>query len=303
LDGLEATDDEPGLLWRTVPPDDLQGEVISLDMQARGVTTVAVIHEVGAYGEGLDQAFRGHFVGGPRTAQPFPYSTDGEMATAVADVASGGFEEVVFISSVTPTIADFLNAASGLPAYDSMGIFLTDGAYVEDMLDEARNAASHLFPNIRGTVPRFFTDSVLYDTFRASYRAAFDGEDPSGFGFTAHAYDAAWLAAYGVAWSSYREGGIFGTGIARGLRRVTGGEPVDIGPNSWTTVRARFEAGQRIDVTGASGRLDYDPVTEETTAPIIVWAVDPDGEHLLVLGCVDLEGLEAGCNPPAEWSR
>ena len=28
-----------------------------------------------------------------------------------------------------------------------------------------------------------------------------------------------------------------------------------------------------IDVRGASGELDYDPVTEETTAPVEVWGI------------------------------
>ncbi len=301
LDGLTATDEEPGLLWRTVPPDDLQGQVIAMDMEARVVERVAVIHETGAYGEGLAQAFLGPFAAAGHSADQFPYSTDGEMAAAVAQVGDGDYEEVLFISSVTPTIVSFLHAASGIPTYETMGIFLTDGAYVEDMLDDARDAASGLFPNIRGTVPRFSSDTVLYNTFEASYRAEYGGEDPAEFGFTAHAYDAAWLLAYGIAWSSYREGGVFGTGIARGLRRVTGGEPVNIGPNTWTTVRARFGSGQRVDVTGATGRLDYDPETEETTAPIIVWTVDPDGEHLRIDGCVDLEGLDPECVHPPSW--
>jgi ABC-type branched-subunit amino acid transport system substrate-binding protein len=37
LDGLTCSDNEPGLLWRTVPPDELQGQVIAQDLAARGI--------------------------------------------------------------------------------------------------------------------------------------------------------------------------------------------------------------------------------------------------------------------------
>ena len=46
-----------------------------------------------------------------------------------------------------------------------------------------------------------------------------------------------------------------------------------IGPSAWNSVRAEFEAAQPINVRGASGELDYDAETGETSAPIDVWCV------------------------------
>ena len=57
IDGLEKTDDNPGLLWRTAPPDSLQGVAVAEDMKSRGLRTVAVMYQTGPYGEGLAEVF------------------------------------------------------------------------------------------------------------------------------------------------------------------------------------------------------------------------------------------------------
>src|SRR5690606_38317170 len=48
IDVTSPTDDTPGLLWRTAPPDSLPGAAIASDMSARAISKVAVIHAVGA---------------------------------------------------------------------------------------------------------------------------------------------------------------------------------------------------------------------------------------------------------------
>ena len=133
-----------------------------------------------------------------------------------------------------------------------------------------------MFDQVRGSRPTTIP-GIVYDAFAASYAGAFGGQDPSEAGFTAYAYDAAWLLLYGSAWSGYQEGEITGTGIGRGLRQLSSGEDVDIKPSTWISVRANFEAGVSINVIGASGELDYDSTTGETTSPIEVWGVQSNG--------------------------
>ena len=58
---------------------------------------------------------------------------------------------------------------------------------------------------------------------------------------------------------------------------ISAGDEVDIKPSTWISVRANFEAGESIDVVGASGELDYDVTTGETASPIEVWGVESDG--------------------------
>src|SRR6185295_845829 len=114
----------------------------------------------------------------------------------------------------------------------------------------------------------------VFASFVANYRAEYTGEDPTAATFSHHAYDAAWLALYGAAWSALRENGVSGLGIARGLRRVSsGGASTPIIPSSWATVVNAFRTGGSVNLSGASGELDFDPVTRNVMAPIEIWSI------------------------------
>ena len=297
IDGLVSTDAAPGLFWRTAPPDSLQGRVIADQMITElGVTRVAVINETGAYGEGLAEVFLQNFVGGGRTADSFPFSnvTDLGQITATVGDQTSDFEEVLVISSQTSDVADFLNAAAGIPGYAAMGIFLTDGARDAQLLEETAGTANALYPNIRGTVPAIL-QGLVYNAFSAAYTIVYNGQNPADFGFSAHAWDASWLALIGAAWADAQEAEVTGTTIARGLRKVSSGDPLDLGPTDWTEVRANFSGGTAVDVSGASGALNYDPESGETTAPIFVWRINAAGDDFEDIDCVDLSGAASLC--------
>ncbi|HET6584419.1 MAG TPA: ABC transporter substrate-binding protein [Nannocystaceae bacterium] len=289
LDRLDPTFEAPGLLWRTVPPDTLQATVIATDMRARGVANVAVIYQAGPYGDGLTRLFETRFTalgGGPLDKHTFE---NGQFSPIVAKVAesltAGDVDEVLFLSSDIMDYVAFLHAAVAtdelLAAYtgDGVGIFLADAAYNTTLIASTWERSAELYPRVRGTRPAP-AEGVLFNTFAAAYSAEYD-EDANSSGFTPHSYDAAWLVAYGVAWAKLVEGEIDGVGIARGLRRITGGDPVEIEPTSWPVVLDRFAHETPIDVEGASGPLDYNPDTEETSAPIELWSIaqDPEADY------------------------
>ncbi len=284
LDGLSHSDQQPGLLWRTAPPDSLQGQAIAADMSSRGVRKVGVLYETGAYGEGLAQEFAASFTGGTTDLRPYDDSIQRE--TALTDLAQQDIDELLFVSSDKQVIVDtlvYIASLDGLGNRPELGIFLADGAKDTWILDQVRAAgADFLFPRIRGTAPAA-PDNIVYDEFKATFAAYWNGLDAEGSGFTAHAFDAAWLVIYGTAWSLYQDGDLTGLGIARGLRRVSSGEQVEIRATSWSTVRANFQEGLSIDVLGASGELDYDPVTEETSAPIDLWVVNDEGDGFEII--------------------
>ncbi len=296
IDGLPPhTDESPGLFWRTAPPDSLQGRVIAQQMtDILGVTSAAVIHETGAYGEGLAEVFQENFVGEGRTAEAFPFSDTTALAAATASVGAGNFDEVLVISSSTGDVVTFLNSASGISGFDDKGIFLTDGARDQQLLDETAGISEVLYPRIRGTVPST-QPGLVYNTFVVNYRAVYPGEDPTDFGFSAHAWDAGWLALLGAAWAEAQEGAITGLNIAKGLRQVSDGPPASIGAEDWTTIRAQFGEGNSVDVSGASGTLDYDATTGETTAPILVWVINPAGNAFTDIDCVDFSAGASLC--------
>jgi ABC-type branched-subunit amino acid transport system substrate-binding protein len=276
---LEATssDGKPGFLWRVAPPDSLQGSVIAEDIASRMVTEVAVVRETGAYGEGLARVFQQRFTELGGKVNIHSLSAETQIGEATATVAASSAGEVLFISSQQEWVIKFLNAASGQTGYQSKRIFLTDAAANQSVLMSAAAAASSLFPRVRGTrpAPRDAKDYV-YASFVANYKAEYGGADPASATFSHHSYDAAWLALYGAAWSMLREGGtVTGLGIAKGLRKVsTGNMPTAIIPSSWATVVNAFRMGAPVNLSGASGELDFDPVTRNVTAPIEIWSVD-----------------------------
>jgi branched-chain amino acid transport system substrate-binding protein len=269
-----STDKDPGFLWRVAPPDSLQGTVIADDMTARGVMKAAVVREGGAYGEGLAKVFQDRFIANGGKVDILAITTDTQIGEATATVAGSDASEVLFISSQQDWVIKFLNAASGQAGYDNKGIFLTDAAANQSVLTGA-SAAGKLFPRVRGTrpAPRDVKDYV-FASFVANYKAEYHGEDPTAATFSQHAYDAAWLALYGSAWSRLRENGVTGLGIARGLRKVSGGgSPTAIIPSSWPTVVTAFRGGNAVNLSGASGELDFDPSTRNVTAAIEIWSV------------------------------
>lgn len=287
LDGLTSTNADPGLLWRTAPPDSLQGAVIAADMSTEfdpsgannfrtsPSTDVAVIFQTGAYGDGLEAVFTDELIAAGGQSTGFPFGDESTRAEAIANVASGSFDEVLFISSESSDVVAFLLGAGALRGYDDMPIFLTDGGRNGDVLSEAASARA-LFPQVRGTGPANPSGPV-YDAFAVSYAAEYSGEDASIHSFTAQSYDAGWLLAYGHVWALAQEDGVSGLSIARGLRRLSQGVELDIRPTNWNQVKASFEAGTTVDINGTSGPLDFDPSSGETTASIELWTISDSG--------------------------
>lgn len=273
LDPSVVSDEEPGRLWRTAPPDSLQGHVIASDMDDRGTSKVAVIYQIGAYGEGLAAVFAETFsaLGNSSTTFPFDNETARSEAITTAGEPASGFDEVLFISSDTADISAFLVTAGGSANYAEMNIFLTDTARTVDVLTAA-TSASGVFDHIRGTAPSL-PSGFVYDSFADNYRGLY-AEEVSAYSYTAQSFDAAWMVFYGHAWAFYNEGGIDGAGIARGMRKLSTGADVDVLPGEWPTVRQQFSEHIAVNINGASGPLNYDPATEETEAPIDVWVVN-----------------------------
>ncbi len=83
-----------------------------------------------------------------------------------------------------------------------------------------------------------------------------------------------WIAALGTAWATLQDGSITVLDIANGARHLSEGEELILTPSLWNGALQRFRAGQGVDIRGASGALDYQPESEETSAPFDVWYID-----------------------------
>ncbi len=285
LEQQNPSDENPGLLWRTAPPDSFQGSLIVSDAQNRGIQHMAVIHQVDAYGEGLANVINAEFTAGGGQVSLVPWESENERTEAIIQVSTSPASEVVFVASNSADNVAFLLAAASTAGYETKTFFLPDAAASQDVFDAAA-AASGIFPRIRGTRPKPLGDQFAYKNFAASYQGEY-GEDVKQYSYTAQTYDAAWLVFYGSAWSQFRSNTITGKGIGWGLRKVScltdgattpcNSQPFDVIPSSWTSIVQQFRNGTAVDINGASGELNYDLTTEETTAPLEVWVVQPDG--------------------------
>jgi ABC-type branched-subunit amino acid transport system substrate-binding protein len=267
----KASDQDPGLFWRTAPSDSLQGKAIAEYLAPPRANSVAVVAESGAYGQDLAAVFESAWSGTLAYNGTFTSSAQRDQDITQAGASNADF--VVFISSQTSDTVAFAQQAAAAAGYQDKNLFLTDSAANSDFVQETA-AYSGVYSRLYGS--RFQVpsdqDSSVYDQFDASFQAAFQ-VDPNQYSYVAQSYDAAWLTFYGSAWSVYQEGGLSGLGIARGLRHVSSGDNVDILPSNWTKVTASFQAGQSINVVGASGNLDFDPTTEEISADVEIWKV------------------------------
>ena len=302
LDTSSPTDEKPGMLWRTAPPDSLQGRVIARDVFDRDIRRVAIIHQTGAYGDSLSALFVSRFeeLGGEDAVQ-FPFAQGTDFSSQVASVAegirNGEYEEVLFLSSDIADYIGFVNSAVATADLEEQfttgldgGIFFADASRDPQLIEGATDATV-LFPKIRGSRPKS-PESAEFNAFAAAYTNTF--HEPIGSAFSPHAYDACWMTIYGTAWSLYQRDEISGLGIAQGMRKLSGGEPpiVPVQPTSWSTVTDAFRSGRTLDIVGASGDLDYDLSIEETSNPIEVWQIAEDPENSLGWDFVEITVVE-----------
>lgn len=276
IDGSVSTDEAPGLFWRTVPPDNLQGFSIANDASERGVSELAVVHHVGSYGAGLAEVTIQEFerVGG--NVRQFTFENPSQLTDAIVDAArTEGIQEVLFISSEIVDIVAFLDGAEGIDEYtdpvDPLEIFLTDAAADPILLSETSGA---LDAQIRGTRPKV-PESAEYEVFSVAYSIAYD-QDAGLAVFAPFSYDATMLALYGAAWAHYNETELTGTNVARGLRRVSNTSLPEFGIRGtrYGEGTEAFAGGETLNLIGASGALDFDDVTGETDNPIEVWTIN-----------------------------
>lgn len=267
LEAVTPTDAEPGLLWRTGAPDVAEGATLAAHLADRADAAV-LIAAADARSTALAAAISAAYGGGLAT---HTFADAGQRTAAVGDVGDLPATTAVAVIAFDPAdVAAVLHDAVADGGWDRP-IVLSGAGADADALAEVPS----LLDRITGTrvMP---PGGPVYEAFRTGYAAAYDVE-PGAEGGAAQAFDASWLVLYGAAWAFYQEGGaVTGVTIARGMRHVSEGASVQIGPASWSHVVETFAAGEGIDVTGASGPLDVDPSTEEAVPAVQIWHVDGD---------------------------
>jgi len=266
--------DDNDLVFRTVPSDAFQGEMLAKLLLDKGIDFVAVTYVNNDYGRGLSDAFSGAFeAGGGEIAENLAHEDNrADYRSELGSLSSSGADTLVVLA-----YADTSGQTVLRQAYES-GMFTqyvgADGM-VGDSLIEAIGA--DVLDGMIATRPGS-PDLPGTDIFNEAATAA--DIDPSAV-FAAQAYDAAFLVALAIE----QNGSAEREGLSEALRSVSSAPGEVILPGEWEKAVELIAAGTEINYEGASGSHEFD---ENGDVPgVVVEMVVEDGSFT-GKGLVDL---------------
>ncbi|NUQ76754.1 MAG: ABC transporter substrate-binding protein [Polyangiaceae bacterium] len=274
--------DPHGLLWRTCPNDELQGNVLATNVIPQA-QKVAVIYVQDAYGEGLFTVFKQKYEAGGDPAMPgsvvsFPFDALTDRAALAQAVDAEAPGAVLIIAVQAADSVGILTELAKLPVGAGVvKFYFTDGSKNDAvLLDPALpSGVRAIIQQARGTAPAR-PSGLNYELFKTNLDKDFMISADS-YAFLAQSYDAGFVAAYGIAYASRAGNDYDGLDVAEGLASLSEGTSFNIGPTDWPAGKSEISAGPlKINVVGTSGELDFNASTGEAPGPIEIWSVGPD---------------------------
>ncbi len=235
------------LVFRTVPSDAFQGEILAKLMLEKGFDDVAVTYVNNDYGRGLAEAFTAAFEAGGGTVAENLAHEDGraDYRSELGSLSASGTDTLVVLAYADGSGQTILRQAyeSGMfnqyaGADGMVGSSLVDAVGADAL--EGMIATRPGSPELPGT-----------DIFGQAAEEA--GFDPSAV-FAAQAYDAAFLLALAIE----QNGNAEREGLSEALRSVASAPGEVILPGEWEKALELLEAGEEINYEGASGSHEFD---------------------------------------------
>ncbi|MFG6665548.1 ABC transporter substrate-binding protein [Halomonas sp. HNIBRBA4712] len=266
--------DDNDLVFRTVPSDAFQGQMLARLLLDKGIDVVAVTFVNNDYGQGLADAFSAAFEegGGEITASLAHEDNRADYRSELGSLSAGGADTLVVLA-----YADTSGQTVLRQAYES-GMFTqyvgADGM-VGDSLVEAIGA--DVLDGMIATRPGSpeLPGTEIFET-----AAADAGFDPSAV-FAAQAYDAAFLLALAIE----QNGSAEREGLSEALRSVASAPGEVILPGEWEKAVELIAAGTEINYEGASGSHEFD---ENGDVPGVVVEMAVEDGRFVTKGQLDL---------------
>lgn len=266
--------DDNDLVFRTVPSDAFQGEMLAKLLLDKGIDVVAVTYVNNDYGQGLSDAFATAFEtgGGEVVANLAHEDNRADYRSELGSLSAGGADTLVVLA-----YADTSGQTVLRQAYES-GMFTqyvgADGM-VGDSLVEAIGA--DVLDGMIATRPG---SPELPGTEIFESAATEAGFDPSAV-FAAQAYDAAFLLALAI----QQNGSAEREGLSEALRSVASAPGEVILPGEWEKAVELIAAGTEINYEGASGSHEFD---ENGDVPGVVVEMAVEDGRFVTKGQLDL---------------
>ncbi|MCK2185216.1 ABC transporter substrate-binding protein [Halomonas getboli] len=239
--------DDNDLVFRTVPSDAFQGEMLAKLLLDKGIQEVAVTYVNNDYGRGLADAFVAAFEkGGGSVLENLAHEDNrADYRSELGTLAATGAQTLVVLA-----YADTSGQTVLRQAYES-GMFTQyvggDGM-VGDSLVEAIGADV-----LNGMIATRPGSPELPGTAMFNQQANAAGIDPSAV-FAAQAYDAAFLLGLAIE----QNGSADREGLNEALRSVASAPGEVILPGEWEKAKQLIDAGTEINYEGASGTQEFD---------------------------------------------
>lgn len=239
--------DDNDLVFRTVPSDAFQGEMLAKLLLDKGIQEVAVTYVNNDYGRGLADAFVAAYEnGGGMVLENLAHEDNrADYRSELGSLAATGAQTLVVLA-----YADTSGQTVVRQAYES-GMFTQyvggDGM-VGDSLVEAIGADV-----LNGMIATRPGSPELPGTAMFNQQANAAGIDPSAV-FAAQAYDAAFLLGLAIE----ENGSADREGLSEALRSVASAPGEVILPGEWEKAKELIAAGTEINYEGASGTHEFD---------------------------------------------
>ncbi|WP_302139744.1 ABC transporter substrate-binding protein [Halomonas alkalicola] len=259
--------DDNDLVFRTVPSDAFQGEMLAKLVLDKGIDYVAVTYVNNDYGRGLSDAFTEAFVaGGGEVAENLAHE-DGraDYRSELGSLSATGADTLVVLAYADSSGQTVLRQAYEAGTFTQ---YVGADGMVGDSLVEAVGA--DVLEGMIATRPGS-PDLPGTEIFNEAAEAA--GIDPSAV-FAAQAYDAAFLVALAIE----QNGSAEREGLSAALRSVSSAPGEIILPGEWEKAVELIAAGTEINYEGASGSHEFD---EDGDVPgVVVEMVVEDGRFV-----------------------
>lgn len=236
-------------VYRIVPSDNYQGEVLAKVVLEEGIDAVAVTYVNNDYGVGIANTFRAAFekLGGTVTAfekhEDKKNSYRGELAT----IASGDADALVVIAYAAGSGAKIVKQSLENGFFDRfIGTDgLRDDVLIEQVGADALKTSFFTSPTSPADNP---AADELHERFDAEYG---EGSDKP---FVDQTYDATMLIALAIE----KAGSTDRAAVKAALREVAGEPGEIVGPGEWAKAVELIKEGKDINYEGASGSHEFD---------------------------------------------
>jgi branched-chain amino acid transport system substrate-binding protein len=237
------------LLFRIVPSDNYQGDVLARMVMEEGIKKVAVTYVNNDYGVGIGETFVEAYkkAGGEVTAAVKHEEKKDSYRSELATLSQAGGDALVVIAYAGDSGGKIVKQAieGGLFSRFIGTDGLRDEALIKDIGAEALATSFFSSPTSPEGNPY---QAKLHEMFNAEYK---EGADKP---FVDQTYDATFLTLLAI----QKAGSADRAAMAKALRDVASAPGEKVGPGEWEKARKLIAEGQDIDYEGAAGSHEFD---------------------------------------------